>query len=498
MREKLYKILKASLEGANPYLAVKSKVKIEGEKLTAGKGCFLLKDFDKIIVIGAGKASLPMSAAIVEILADRIDKGIVVTKHHEEKGAGFFSTPTFLKSSPDLEAKKRGPDQLNSDNSQQESNRSIVQSLEDDRTGYTDSITSQELLRKISIIEAAHPIPDLQGQRGAHEIIEMLKDLTERDLVICLLSGGASALIPAPVEGLSLAEKQSVTSSLLQCGASINEINTIRKHLSRLKGGRMARLSYPATTLALILSDVIGDPLDVIASGPTVGDPTTFKDCCEIIQKYKLEKKIPPYVLTLFKQSMHLGKGIQETPKPGDPVFSKVTNVIIGNNFQSLQKAAAESKKHGFQPLILTSCMEGEAREVGKVLGSIVKEIKKTGNPLAPPVCLLAGGETTVTIMGNGKGGRNQEMALALAINIAGQSNLLIACLGTDGSDGPTEAAGAFVDGETALRASRMGIEPWHYLSENNSYNFFKQLHDLIITGATGTNVMDIFIALIS
>ncbi|RKX97220.1 MAG: glycerate kinase, partial [Spirochaetes bacterium] len=307
--------------------------------------------------------------------------------------------------------------------------------------------------------------------------------------------GGGSALLPMPADGITLEEKQATTKVLLECGATIDEINSIRKHLSKIKGGGLMRLAYPANVISLILSDVVGDPLDIIASGPTVPDTSTFKDCMEIIKKYDIEKKIPYTVLKRIEKGL---KGeIEETPKDGDPIFEKSENIIIGNNMKAVLAADKKARELGYNTLIISSMIEGETKEVAKVHGAIIKEVKRSGNPISPPACILSGGETTVTIKGKGKGGRNQEFVLACCIDIEGIDKVMILSGGTDGTDGPTDAAGAVGDGETVLRAKKIGLDADKYLNNNDSYHFFQKLDDLLITGPTNTNVMDLRILLI-
>jgi len=313
--------------------------------------------------------------------------------------------------------------------------------------------------------------------------------------VFCLLSGGGSALLPAPSPGITLEEKQRVTSLLLECGASIDEINVIRKHISRLKGGQLARLVASATLITLVLSDVVGDRLDVIASGPTVPDPTTYQDCLEIIRRYNLLAHLPASVCS------HLQRGqvgeLSETPKATDPAFAGCQTVIIGSNRLALQAARVEARARGYRTLILSSSIEGETRQIARMHAAIAREIRQSGEPLAPPACVIAGGETTVTIHGDGTGGRNQEFALAAALDITGLDNVVILSGGTDGTDGPTPAAGALADGHTVARARALGLAPETFLRRNDSYHFFHALDDLLITGPTGTNVMDMHILLV-
>jgi hydroxypyruvate reductase len=324
----------------------------------------------------------------------------------------------------------------------------------------------------------------------------MLSHPTANDLVIFLVSGGGSALLPLPVEGVTLVEKQATTHELLSCGASIQEINTLRKHLSRIKGGGLAKIVYPATLVSLILSDVIGDPLDAIASGPTVPDSTTYEDCAWILNKYELWGKIPPSVASHIRAGMEGKK--EETLKEGDPPFAKVYNLIVGNNLLAMTAAKKAAQALGYRTLLLSSLVEGETREVAKVHAAIAKEVLLSGNPIPPPACILSGGETTVTLKGKGKGGRNQEFALAAALEIAGWKEVLMMSAGTDGTDGPTDAAGAFADGKTVTRAKTMGLDPWSFLKENDSYSFFQRIGDLLTIGPTGTNVMDLRVMLVT
>jgi hydroxypyruvate reductase len=302
-------------------------------------------------------------------------------------------------------------------------------------------------------------------------------------------------LLPAPSSGITLEEKQQVTSLLLACGASIDEINTIRKHISRLKGGHLARLIAPATLITLVLSDVVGDRLDAIASGPTVPDPTTYHDCVEIIRRYDLLDRLPTSVRT------HLLDGQAgywpETPKVTDTAFARCHTVIIGSNRLALQAARQAAEARGYATLFLSSSIEGETRHIARMHAAIAQEIRRSGEPLAPPACVISGGETTVTLRGTGTGGRNQEFALAAALDIAGLESVVVLSGGTDGTDGPTDAAGAVADGQTVARAHAHGLDPEAFLHRHDSYHFFHALDDLLITGPTGTNVMDIHLLLV-
>jgi hydroxypyruvate reductase len=328
-------------------------------------------------------------------------------------------------------------------------------------------------LQRIELNECGHPIPDENGVRGARRIAEIAQQATDGDLLICLISGGASALLPYPAGDLTLEEKQEVTRRLLACGANIHEINTVRKHLSAIKGGQLAAMAQPAKVVTLILSDVIGDNLDVIGSGPTAPDSSSVADAQAVLARYGIE--------TAAVRALH------ETPKS-----SAAENIVIGSNRQALAAAADRARELGYNTLMLASTIEGETRDVARMHAAIAREIGASGNPIAPPACIVSGGETTVTIRGKGKGGRNLEFALAAAIDIAGLSHTLILSAGTDGTDGPTDAAGAMADGETA------DDEALTYLTNNDSYHYFERRGGLIVTGPTNTNVMDIHLVLVS
>lgn len=436
---KLREIFFAGLEAVDPSAAVARAVQRRGRRILVRGKSYCLDDYRRIYVVGAGKAAAPMALAMERILGERLSGGLVVVKY------GYLP--------------HTGP-------------------------------------REVEIVEAGHPIPDEAGRRGAERIEAVARCATEGDLVVCLFSGGASALLPLPAVGIGLEDKQEVTERLLACGASIAEINAVRKHLSRMKGGQLARLASPASVVSLILSDVVGDPLDVIASGPTAPDRTTFADCLRILGEYGLEQRLPPAVMA------HLRAGaagtVEETPKEGDPVFARVHNCVIANNLRALEAAQRKARAMGYRTLLLSSQIEGESREVAAVLSAIFKEAAASGHPLRPPACILSGGETTVTVRGKGRGGRNQELALWVATRIQGSPRISFLSAGTDGTDGPTEAAGAFVDGLTVELAAAAGMRPQDYLQENNSYVFFERLGDLFVTGPTNTNVMDLMIAIIA
>ena len=346
--------------------------------------------------------------------------------------------------------------------------------------------------KKVRIYEADHPIPSEDNLKAAEEIVKLLENSGEKDVVIVLISGGGSALLTLPKEGFSLSEIADVTRTVMNAGATINELNAVRKHLSKVKGGQLLRYAYPAEVYSLILSDVVGDPLDTIASGPTSPDTTTYRDAYNVLVKYNLVKKVPEKVLEHFKAGIE--GSIDETPKPGDKIFSIAHNVIIGNNEMALSKTANIFRRKGYRVKILSTYIEGEARHIGTLLAGIALEISKHNRPFRKPVVLLGGGETTVTVKGKGIGGRNQELVLSSGIKISGNDNIIIASVGTDGIDGNSPAAGAIIDGKMMEKALEANIDPRAYLINNDSYNFFKEVGGAIVTGPTGTNINDIII----
>jgi glycerate 2-kinase len=428
-------IWEAALNAANPATCIRNFVHIDDGMLTIGRKHLPIRG--KLIVIGAGKPSAKMAQVIEEIVGSSISGGIVVTKYGH-------ALP----------------------------------------------------LERIRLVEAGHPIPDAAGMRAVKETRELLKGLTKDDIVLCLLSGGGSALWPAPADGITLEEKQEVTYLLLRAGATIHELNAVRKHLSEMKGGELARWAAPAHVISLIISDVIGDPIDFIASGPTAPDTTSFSDALAIIQKYGID--VPDSVRERLQDG---ARGhIAETPKPGDAVFKHVENHIIANNRLLIDAAVEKARELRFNTLILGTEIEGEAKDVGMFFSAIAREIGRSGNPIPTPACILGAGETTVTVRGHGVGGRNQEMALAWAIAMAARPSATSACfasVATDGTDGPTSAAGGLVDQLTCARAVELGLMPLKFLRGNDSSNFLKVTDDLIITGPTQTNLMDLQILLV-
>jgi glycerate 2-kinase len=437
-REIILDAIEALLDEVEPKKVVKSQVQLTNETLIVGKKSFDLSSFNNILIVGGGKASGFMAEALEEILGDRIKHGLIVVP----KGtSGKFKT------------------------------------------------------KKIVIHEASHPIPDNSSVEGARKIVNLVSHTKENDLVICLISGGGSSLMTLPRTGILLMDEQKVTDLLLKCGATINEINTVRKHISAFKGGQLAKAAYPATVLGLLLSDVLGDPLDIIASGPTVPDSSSFEDANEILKRYDLLEKVSVSIKKVLSEGK---KGlIEETPKKDNPIFKKVYNIVIGNNRIACQAAIKAIKKTGLNTMFLSSYMEGEAREVGTTLSALTKEVLTSDNPLSPPVGIVVGGETTVTVTGKGKGGRNQELALAAALKIEGLDKVVIASISTDGVDGPTDAAGALVDGETLKHSRELMLDAEMFMKNNDSFEFFSRVGGLIYTGPTGTNVNDITIMIV-
>jgi len=421
VRKHALQIFRAALEAADPYAAVLRHLQFDGRTLIAGRRRYRMADFDHVQVIGAGKASAAMARAVERVLGRRIAGGGVIV--------------------PDGTVSK---------------------------------------LRRIALTPASHPIPDDRGVEEARRILHIARAAGPRDLLICLISGGASALLPAPALPLTLAAKQEITRQLLNAGANIHELNTVRKHLSVIKGGQLAAATYPARLITLILSDVIGDDLDVIGSGPTVGDSSTVAQAESVLRKY--------------------GAGdvpLHETPKPGDPRLARVQNLIVGSNRLAMDAAASKAKELGYRTLVLSSWVEGETREIAGMHAAIAKEILAAGRPVRRPACLLSGGETTVTVRGHGLGGRNQEFVLAAAIALERRGPVTIFSAGTDGLDGPTDAAGAIADEKTLARAEDLNLDAREFLRNNDSYHFFELLDALVKTGPTGTNVMDVRILLI-
>jgi hydroxypyruvate reductase len=352
--------------------------------------------------------------------------------------------------------------------------------------------TGEAALERVRVRAAGHPVPDARGLAAAEEVEALARSLGEGDLLLLLLSGGASALLPAPAEGVTLADKARTTSLLLRAGATIHELNAVRKHLSRLKGGGLARVAAPARVVALVLSDVVGDDLSTIGSGPTVPDPTTFAEALRVLERRSLTGDVPAAVRERLSRGAR--GALAETPKPGTALFRRVVTRLLGSGRTSVAAATREARRRGFRPIVLTTRLEGEAREVGRVLVAILREWADGATPASPPVCFLAGGETTVTVRAAGQGGRNQELAVAAAIALEGfPVPAVVASLATDGVDGASDGAGGIVDDTTTARGARLGLAPAAaFLDSNDTRNYLGPLGDLIMTGPTGTNVADI------
>jgi glycerate-2-kinase len=435
IRQLLRKLIVRGLDAVDARMVVDRAISRNGEELIIGRRRYDLRRYERIVVVGAGKATASMARAVEQRLGSRLQSGFVVVKYGHV-------VPT----------------------------------------------------RRIVVAESGHPVPDRSGQRAAARLCAMATELGRRDLLIVLLSGGASSLLPAPVAGVTLTDKQRTTQELLRCGASIREINTVRKHLSRIKGGRLAELTE-ATIVTVILSDVLGDDLSAIASGPTVPDPTTYQEAVAILRRYRIWRALPQRV------RQHLNRGCQgfasETPKPGSSLFRRVHHHIVGNNAAAVMAVTSAAREAGLRTLVHTLALTGEAREAGQRFGALAKNIVHEGKPLQRPCCVVAGGETTVTVTGKGIGGRAQEFAAAAALEIAGLAKVWVVAIGTDGTDGPTDAAGAVVDGDTVARAKRLLVDLKDALKRHNTYPALKKLHQLIVTGPTGTNVNDLYLLLV-
>jgi len=437
LRKDACTILESALNSVNPEQAIYNALHLNGDTLSFEGGSIDLSKVKRIYVIGGGKAGGLMAKAVESLFGDRIKDG-------------------------------------------------LVNVLE----GTVNTVS----LKQIKLHGAHHPVPSKAGVEGVKQMLELTGNLCEDDLVISLISGGGSALMPYPAIGIDLDDLQSITGSLLRAGATINELNAVRKHLSAFKGGQLARHCGPARVISLILSDVIGDPLDIIASGPTAPDTSSFEDALMVLQKYGVWVDAPENIRTRINQGV---EGIiPDTPKEDDPVLNKVHNILIANNLIAAKAAKKKAAELGYNTMILSTFIEGEARLVGEILTGIAKEIIKRDQPLKKPAAVIIGGETTVSVKGNGVGGRNMEVALGAALRLDGLS-CLVAALATDGIDGPTESAGAFADGRTLKRSMEKDLNPEKYLRKNDSYHFFKELDDYILTGPTGTNVNDLSLILI-
>lgn len=431
VRQHYLSIMAAALAAVDPYRAVCARLRRSGHELWIDGQRFELNRYRRVLVVGAGKAGAPMARAVEDVLGAAIHAGIVVVK-----------------------------------------------------TGHVAPTAH------IAIVEAAHPIPNQVGLDAGRRILTLLEDADADDLVLVLLSGGGSALLEAPA-GLTLTDLQTTTDALLACGATINEINCLRKHLSLVKGGQLARTASPATLVTLVLSDVVGSPLDVIASGPTAPDRSTWDDAWAVVTKYDLTPRLPAAVLMRL-QAGRRGE-LPDTPKPGDSSFANAHTVIVGDNRVAATAACQRAAELGYHPLLLTTFVEGEAREVAKVVAALGKEVRSSGQPIPPPACLILGGETTVTLGAQpGHGGRNQELALAAALALDGLPGVSIAALATDGSDGPTDSAGGLIDGETVARGGAVGLDAGLALRRHDAYPYLRATGDLLLTGPTQTNVNDL------
>jgi glycerate-2-kinase len=438
LRRDALSILGSALDAVEPKEAIFSKVQRKGDELYAGDRRYDLPRYNRVFLVGGGKAGGPMAEAVESLLGDRLTGGVVnVLKGTEEK----------------------------------------------------------HHVGRVKLVGASHPVPDEEGVQGVHEMLDMMSGLTPDDLVIVIVSGGGSALMPCPAEGITLNDLQRVTGKLLKRGATINDLNAVRKHLDAFKGGQFTKRCYPAEVLGLILSDVVGDPLDTIASGPTAPDSTTWADAEKVFKRYGAWDDAPQSIKALIERGL---KGdIPDTPKESDPVFLSTNNIVVANNSYAAEAASQRASELGYNSMVLSTMVEGEARYVGGVYAGVARELAGRNRPLCTPAAILIGGETTVDVKGSGKGGRNQEVALGAAKRISGLP-CLVASLATDGLDGPTDSAGAIVDGATLHRANDYKLSIDDTLRENDAYHYFETLGDLLITGPTGTNVNDLALILVA
>ncbi|MFN8432875.1 MAG: glycerate kinase [Anaerolineales bacterium] len=416
----IMQILNACIDAVEPGNAIRRFVRREENFLFIENQKYDLKEFDNVTVLGLGKATEAMSLALLDVLASYPSRGLLIPKQ-------AFPSPA---------------------------------------SGFTVS-------------PGGHPVPTEASVLAGNAAFDLASSLTERDLLLCLISGGGSALMTSPQHGLQLTDLQALTKLLLACGARVDEINTLRRHLDRVKGGGIAKSANGARIASLILSDVVGNPLEAIASGPTAPDPSMREDALSILKKYDLLGKVPVAILQVLENS-------PETPKPDDPLFDRVQNVLVSSNSLAAQAGLEMAKSLGFHTHFLGDTWQGEARDVAKELcGHFNLNYER-------PFCLIAGGESTVTLRGHGKGGRNQELALAAAIEMNGLENSMLITLATDGEDGPTDAAGAVVTEESCQRGDRLGVNAQAFLSQNDAYSYFEKLGELLQPGPTGTNVNDL------
>ena len=429
------KIIDSYLSVVDPYNAVRNVMRYEGNVLFVGEQQFLLPKNGNIYLIGVGKASQKMALAVKHVLFEKIHSGLLITKEINDQIA------------------------LN-------------------------------LLPNVYCLKGNHPVPGYESISNTANLIAFLQNITKDDLVLCVISGGGSALLSAPKDGISLKDMQKMTDLLLKCGAEIKEINIIRKKIDGAKGGGIARMIYPARLISLILSDVVGDPLDMIASGPTIHDETAYMDAWRVLEKYRLLKIIPNSIRLFLKKG--ISGQVEERLSKSQVLFSKTHNFLVANNTLGCEAAKITAEDLGFTAYILSSRMRGEAKYIGSVCAGLIKQITRKNVAIKKPICLILGGETTVKVIGRGKGGRNQELALSAAIAIDGIPNVCCVAFASDGEDGPTDAAGAIVDGNTINKGKAMGLSAPDFLLENNSHKFLDAVGSLIRTGSTGTNVNDV------
>ena len=436
-RRPILEIMEAALAAVDPRAAVAAHLRVHGDALTVDGRAYDLADYRRVFVVGAGKAGAPMAQAVEAALGERIHGGLVVVK----TGHG-------------------GP------------------------------------TRRIEIVEATHPTPNQAGVEAGRRILALTEAASADDLVIALISGGGSALLVAPAPGLTLADLQRMTELLLASGAAIDEINCLRKHCSAVKGGQLARAAAPATLISLVLSDVVGSPLDVIASGPTVPDASTWADAWAVVERYQLANRLPAAITARLQAG--LAGELPDTPGPDDPAFARTQTVIVADNRAAALAAVDAAKTAGYNALLLSTFIEGEARQVAKVAVALGREIQASGHPLPAPACLVLGGETTVTLGGHpGHGGRNQELALAAALELTGNQGITVVSLATDGTDGPTDSAGGMADGGTVDRGRTQGLDAADHLARHDAYPYLAATHDLLLTGPTQTNVNDLVLVVV-
>ena len=431
----LAEIMAAALAAVEPGAAVRRVLQWDGSNAFVIGRKFKLTAAGRVFLVGAGKAGAPMTEAAADVLGERTSAGVIVVKEGHLGAAGAR-------------------------------------------------------LGAVQLFEAGHPLPDARGVAAAERLATLAAEATADDLLVVLISGGGSALLTLPDPGLSLADVRQLTQVMLACGATINDINALRKHCLQLAGGRLAQIAQPAQVVTLIISDVVGSPLDVIASGPTAPDSTTYADAWNVVERYRIESELRPSIINHLRRG--LASEITDTPKRSAPFWGRVHNTIIADNATAAEASVEAARARGFDAQLLTTYLEGEAREVGRVAASIARELVRTNVERKRPVLVVAGGETTVTVRGQGRGGRNQELALGAVEGLAGLDGALIATLATDGGDGPTDAAGAIVTGETLARARALNLEPRVFLRDNNAYDFFARLDALLRPGPTLTNVNDL------